>query len=41
MTEDHRVTSSTERRRIEELGEPLRDGETRLCGNCKLRFIIG
>ncbi|KAI4368321.1 hypothetical protein MLD38_016894 [Melastoma candidum] len=32
MTEDHRVVSSSERLRIEETGEPLRDGETRLCG---------
>ncbi|KAI4342764.1 hypothetical protein MLD38_027348 [Melastoma candidum] len=32
MTEDHRVTSSSERHRIRETGEPLRDGETRLCG---------
>ncbi|XP_059450920.1 protein phosphatase 2C 70 isoform X1 [Corylus avellana] len=32
MTEDHRITSYSERRRIEETGEPLKDGETRLCG---------
>ncbi|XP_030974830.1 protein phosphatase 2C 70 [Quercus lobata] len=32
MTEDHRITSYSERLRIEETGEPLRDGETRLCG---------
>ncbi|XP_062108409.1 protein phosphatase 2C 70 isoform X2 [Humulus lupulus] len=32
MTEDHRVVSHTERLRMEERGEPLRDGETRLCG---------
>lgn len=32
MTEDHRVTSYSERLRINEAGEPLKDGETRLCG---------
>ncbi|XP_044487719.1 protein phosphatase 2C 70-like [Mangifera indica] len=32
MTEDHRITSSSERLRINETGEPLKDGETRLCG---------
>ncbi|RVW55468.1 Protein phosphatase 2C 70 [Vitis vinifera] len=32
MTEDHRVTSYSERQRIKEIGEPLKDGETRLCG---------
>uniref|UniRef100_A0A803Q291 protein-serine/threonine phosphatase n=1 Tax=Cannabis sativa TaxID=3483 RepID=A0A803Q291_CANSA len=32
MTEDHRVVSPTERLRMEQRGEPLRDGETRLCG---------
>ncbi|GLU08842.1 hypothetical protein SLE2022_257270 [Rubroshorea leprosula] len=32
MTEDHRITSYSERLRIEESGEPLKDGETRLCG---------
>lgn len=32
MTEDHRVTSYSERLRIQAIGEPLRDGETRLCG---------
>nr|XP_027116244.1 protein phosphatase 2C 70-like isoform X2 [Coffea arabica] len=31
MTEDHRVTSYAERLRIQAI-EPLRDGETRLCG---------
>lgn len=36
MTEDHRITSYSERLRIEETGEPLRDGETRLCGNGKI-----
>lgn len=37
MTEDHRITSNSERLRINETGEPLKDGETRLCG----RHIIG
>ncbi|KAF8016918.1 hypothetical protein BT93_H2194 [Corymbia citriodora subsp. variegata] len=32
MTEDHRVTSFSERLRIKEIGEALKDGETRLCG---------
>ncbi|XAR57222.1 Phosphoprotein phosphatase [Bertholletia excelsa] len=32
MTEDHRITSYSERLRIQEMGEPLKDGETRLCG---------
>ncbi|XP_015888017.3 protein phosphatase 2C 70 [Ziziphus jujuba] len=32
MTGDHRVASYTERLRMEEIGEPLKDGETRLCG---------
>ncbi|KAM7278394.1 hypothetical protein ACFE04_005528 [Oxalis oulophora] len=32
MTEDHRITSYSERLRLNETGEPLRDGETRLCG---------
>ncbi|XP_023521627.1 protein phosphatase 2C 70-like isoform X1 [Cucurbita pepo subsp. pepo] len=32
MTEDHRITSYSERLRIEQAGEPLKDGETRLCG---------
>lgn len=32
MTEDHRITSYSERLRIEGTGEPLKDGETRLCG---------
>lgn len=39
MSEDHRVSSYTERLRMEERGEPLKDGETRLCGNCKLHFV--
>ncbi|EEF45364.1 protein phosphatase 2C 70 [Ricinus communis] len=32
MTEDHRVASDSERLRINKMGEPLRDGETRLSG---------
>ncbi|CAN6482024.1 unnamed protein product [Victoria cruziana] len=32
MTEDHRLTSESERTRLTEMGGPLRDGETRLCG---------
>ncbi|KAL2244065.1 UNVERIFIED_CONTAM: Protein phosphatase 2C 70 [Sesamum indicum] len=32
MTEDHRITSHSERLRIQALGTPLRDGESRICG---------
>ncbi|XP_039007641.1 protein phosphatase 2C 70-like isoform X1 [Hibiscus syriacus] len=32
MTEDHKLTSYSERCRVEALGEPLKDGETRICG---------
>lgn len=32
MTEDHRITSHSERLRIQATGEPLKDGETRMCG---------
>lgn len=32
MSEDHRVASYNERMRIQATGEPLKDGETRLCG---------
>ncbi|MCL7046503.1 hypothetical protein MKW94_028018 [Papaver nudicaule] len=32
MSEDHRITSQTERLRLNKAGEPLKDGETRLCG---------
>ncbi|WOH16028.1 hypothetical protein DCAR_0935577 [Daucus carota subsp. sativus] len=32
MTEDHRITSISERQRMQATGEPLKDGETRLCG---------
>ncbi|CAM8975056.1 unnamed protein product [Rhodiola kirilowii] len=32
MSEDHRVTSLNERERIKQIGESLKDGETRLCG---------
>lgn len=33
MTEDHRITSISERQRMQATGEPLKDGETRLCGD--------
>lgn len=33
MTEDHRIASYTERLRMQAAGEPLKDGEKRLCGN--------
>lgn len=36
MTEDHRLTSYTEKQRIREMGDPLKDGETRLCGKSKI-----
>ncbi|XVE81558.1 hypothetical protein DITRI_Ditri15bG0074500 [Diplodiscus trichospermus] len=32
MTEDHKVTSYSERLRFKGIGEPLKDAETRLCG---------
>ncbi|XP_006651941.1 protein phosphatase 2C 70-like [Oryza brachyantha] len=32
MTEDHRVISTTERTRMANLGHPLKDGESRICG---------
>ncbi|KAJ9556972.1 hypothetical protein OSB04_011586, partial [Centaurea solstitialis] len=32
MTEDHRIASYNERLRMEAAGEPLKDGEKRLCG---------
>ncbi|KAK9672019.1 hypothetical protein RND81_12G070500 [Saponaria officinalis] len=32
MSEDHRITSFSERQRINEVGQPLKDGDTRLCG---------
>ncbi|XP_021769772.1 protein phosphatase 2C 70-like [Chenopodium quinoa] len=32
MTEDHRISSYSERQRISESGNPLKDGDTRLCG---------
>ncbi|KAD5317848.1 hypothetical protein E3N88_17794 [Mikania micrantha] len=32
MSEDHRISSYTERMRMATAGEPLKDGETRLCG---------
>lgn len=38
MTEDHRVTSATERARFAKIGKPLKDGEARLCGNFLIFF---
>ncbi|XP_073027034.1 protein phosphatase 2C 70-like isoform X1 [Primulina eburnea] len=32
MTEDHRITSYSERLRMQAAGAPLRDGESRICG---------
>ncbi|CAA2933278.1 phosphatase 2C 70 [Olea europaea subsp. europaea] len=32
MTEDHRLVSYSERLRFQEMGEPLKDGESRICG---------
>lgn len=32
MSEDHKLTNYSERLRIEETGEPLKDEETRLYG---------
>ncbi|XP_068659529.1 protein phosphatase 2C 70-like [Aristolochia californica] len=32
MTEDHRVTSPSEKARLRSTGQPIRDDETRLCG---------
>lgn len=32
MSEDHRISSYTERLRMQAAGEPLKEGETRLCG---------
>ncbi|XP_002970567.2 protein phosphatase 2C 70 isoform X1 [Selaginella moellendorffii] len=32
LTEDHRLTSPTERARLLEMGRKLKDGETRICG---------
>ncbi|CAL5337700.1 unnamed protein product [Camellia sinensis] len=32
MSEDHRISSYSERLRMQETGEPLKDGDTRLCG---------
>ena len=40
MTEDHKVSSYSERLRIKGIGEPLKDGETRLCGMCKFLYLI-
>lgn len=35
MTEDHRLTSYSERCRLLEMGKQLKEGETRLCGEKK------
>ncbi|CAL5392970.1 unnamed protein product [Camellia sinensis] len=32
MSEDHRISSYSERLCMQEIGKPLKDGETRLCG---------
>ncbi|KAM0842422.1 hypothetical protein ACQ4PT_058373 [Festuca glaucescens] len=40
MTEDHRVASANERARIARSGQPLRDGEVRLCG-LNLAMVLG
>ncbi|KAL4273565.1 hypothetical protein GQ457_13G015570 [Hibiscus cannabinus] len=40
MTEDHKLTSNSERLRIEGLGEPLKDKEMRLCG-LNLARVLG
>ncbi|XP_022862348.1 protein phosphatase 2C 70-like [Olea europaea var. sylvestris] len=40
MTEDHRIISSSERLRFQELGEPLKDGETRI-GGINLARMLG
>lgn len=34
MTEDHRLTSFSERSRMLEMGNQLAEGETRICGVC-------
>lgn len=40
MTEDHRVASANERARIARSGQPLRDGEVRICG-LNLARVLG
>lgn len=40
MTEDHKISSYSERLRMEAMGEPLRDGETRLCGTFKFLYLV-
>ena len=40
MTEDHKITNYSERLRIEETGEPLKDGETRLYGMMEIFFHL-
>lgn len=39
MTEDHRVTSLSERSRCTRMGMPLKDGESRLCGINLVRML--
>lgn len=38
MTEDHRIISRSERIRLRKIGPPLKDGETRLCGDALSYF---
>ena len=38
MTEDHRISSYSERLRLNKMGVPLRDGETRLYGKLTVTF---
>ncbi|KAJ7565196.1 hypothetical protein O6H91_02G052200 [Diphasiastrum complanatum] len=40
MTEDHRLTSTTERSRLLAMGKHLRDGENRLCVRCAGMNIV-
>lgn len=39
MTEDHRVVSTTERARMANSGQPLKDGESRICGICYIAIL--
>ncbi|KAK4783120.1 hypothetical protein SAY86_007494 [Trapa natans] len=39
MTEDHRVSSQSERMRMRDMGEPLKEGETRVCGLNLFRML--
>lgn len=40
MTEDHRISSFSERLRMQEVGAPLKDGETRICGDYFFSFLL-